>query len=450
MIVSPAPDPKDILWENIALPYQQIRIRSLLSNSALFIGTIFWSSVVAGIYQISGLAFHDNATLNQYIAVLILIILLCLLPALFDLIGRYYIGFKLESEIQHFIMSKYFYYQLVNVYVTITYGSINGAQQLINSITDPSLMVYVLGTSLPTVSLFFVNLIIMKTFLAIPLEMLRFWPLLYQLGLKNKGVQRVLLGGTGREEMEREREKMRERESERDSMDVLMNTMLYGWIYPNIMMVMMILCTYAVIAPVLMPFGVLFFLCIYSMYKYQLLYVYINLYQANGHMWHSVFSFTMISLLFSSLTLCFYLSLQLSHTLVAGPFYAVLPLPLCVLYFWRLCEAKFKHPSTTLTLEFSKEMDRRSVSLSLSSLPTATDTFTPELYRHPSLRERERERERNNEEEYMSSMKGGGREREKEREGRMRAMYSRDGFDEEREREAATVFERFEHRSISV
>lgn len=41
-------------------------------------------------------------------------------------------------------------------------------------------------------------------------------------------------------------------------------------------MVLMILLTYCCIAPLLMPLGTLYFCLAYLMYKYQLLYVFIN------------------------------------------------------------------------------------------------------------------------------------------------------------------------------
>ena len=44
----------------------------------------------------------------------------------------------------------------------------------------------------------------------------------------------------------------------------------------------MIMVVYACIAPVLVPFCVLFFGFCYTMYKYQLLYVYVNDYQSGG------------------------------------------------------------------------------------------------------------------------------------------------------------------------
>ena len=60
---------------------------------------------------------------------------------------------------------------------------------------------------------------------------------------------------------------------------------LYGWVYPQLLFVLMILLTYQCIAPLLMPFGIIFFAFSYVMYKYQLLYVYVNKYQCGGDMW---------------------------------------------------------------------------------------------------------------------------------------------------------------------
>ena len=49
--------------------------------------------------------------------------------------------------------------------------------------------------------------------------------------------------------------------------------------------VLMIVVTYSWVAPLLMPMGSLFFCHSYLMYKYQLLYVYINKDQSGGFMW---------------------------------------------------------------------------------------------------------------------------------------------------------------------
>ena len=51
------------------------------------------------------------------------------------------------------------------------------------------------------------------------------------------------------------------------------------------MQVLMIVVTYSWVAPLMMPMGSLFFCHSYLMYKYQLLYVYINKDQSGGFMW---------------------------------------------------------------------------------------------------------------------------------------------------------------------
>lgn len=94
--------------------------------------------------------------------------------------------------------------------------------------------------------------------------------------------------------------------------------MLYGWVYPQLIMVLIIMITYSCIAPLLLPFCLLFFVFAYIMYKYQLLFVYINDHQSGGYMWYALFDRSLISLLFASLTLLGFLSLQLKVTYYAG------------------------------------------------------------------------------------------------------------------------------------
>ncbi len=67
--------------------------------------------------------------------------------------------------------------------------------------------------------------------------------------------------------------------------------MVYGWIYPQLMMVLMVMVTYAVITPLLLPFCAMFFAAAYIMYKYQLLYVYINDYQSGKYTVYSLLLF---------------------------------------------------------------------------------------------------------------------------------------------------------------
>ena len=56
------------------------------------------------------------------------------------------------------------------------------------------------------------------------------------------------------------------------------------------MKVLMIVTTYACISPLLCPLGTLYYAMAYYMYKYQILYVYINDYQSGGFMWYAIFT----------------------------------------------------------------------------------------------------------------------------------------------------------------
>ena len=138
MIVRPAPNPKDIIWDNVSIPHRQVTSRSSIADAVLIVGALFWSAVVGFITAWSNLesiskkltwlqAYQGTEVyrfLNTYLALGLLLILLAILPFIFDLIARSYEGMKLESEIQNVIMTRYFYYQLANVFVAVGLGSI--------------------------------------------------------------------------------------------------------------------------------------------------------------------------------------------------------------------------------------------------------------------------------------------------------------------------------------
>jgi len=46
MEINHAPNPHDIIWENVAIPKSQITLRSYITNIGVIIGSIFWSSLV--------------------------------------------------------------------------------------------------------------------------------------------------------------------------------------------------------------------------------------------------------------------------------------------------------------------------------------------------------------------------------------------------------------------
>jgi len=376
MNVRAAPNPKDIVWGNVMIPQRQIDVRRTIADITLCIGAFLWSLVVGFITQIANVEtiskeydwVHTySGTLayqlfNSYLSSSILLGLLAALPFMFNVIARSYEGLKLKSEIQNSIMTRYFYYQLANVFVSVYAGSIVSALQEI--VDSPTSIFHILGSTIPNFSVYFVNLIIVKTFTAVPIEMLRIWPLIQILSLKscmNKKTctWRELRTGAFADPR-----------------------VIYGWIYPSLMMVLMIVITYACISPLMAPLGVLYYISAYYMYKYQLLYVFINEYQSGGFMWYAVFTRSMIALICAVTTVVCYLGFRRSFNY--GPFYFTLPLPILIFLFKNACEQKFVSSSSSLSLESAIELDRATYAKRMNGFP-ADSTFRPKLFRQPSL-----------------------------------------------------------------
>ena len=155
----------------------------MFTDAVVILGAIFWFSVIFVIGVISNLKklaenpgfgwlnSYTNTQLyqffNSYLYLGLLLIILALLPYVFDFVARSYQGLKLESEIQNSLMLRYFYYLLANVYVALL-GNLSTAINEI--ISQPIIITTFLGNSIPSFSSYFFNLIVLKTFTAIPIE----------------------------------------------------------------------------------------------------------------------------------------------------------------------------------------------------------------------------------------------------------------------------------------
>jgi len=174
--VSPSPESRDIVWANAHIDSAIINGREFTVNFLLALGVIFWSVPVAGIQalatiekiaKIPGLEWmkkynggHFASFMNGYLPVLALLGLINLLPIIFSWIAVKYENRKTFSDVQNSILGRYFYYQLANIYITVT------AASLLDSIGDilanPSLALSFLGQTLPSVAGYFIALLISK------------------------------------------------------------------------------------------------------------------------------------------------------------------------------------------------------------------------------------------------------------------------------------------------
>lgn len=381
--VTAAPSPMDIVWNNVSVQQQQIDLRKTIADAGVILGAIFWSVFVAAITAFSSLdsisksipslqKYSDTKAydfINTYLALGVLLIVLAILPFFFDIISRQYEGIKFESQIQNIIMSRYFYYLLANVSVAITLGSVS--YSLNDIIKNPKSIMSILGSSVPSFSVYFSQFVIIKAFTAVPIEMLRIPQLLAVVGL---------FSVTKRETVQR-----------RELTKGLFADppMLYGWVYPNLLMVLMIAVCYNCIAPFVLPFCCVYYALVYMMYKYQLLYVYINPEQGGGFMWYAVFDYAMTALMFGIFVLICYLAIR--KTFFSGPFYCLVPLPFIIGTFWARVNQKFKVQALNLSLERAVKIDEAHAIEAEKGQKVPVDDFRHNYYCQPSLTEGELE-----------------------------------------------------------
>ena len=115
----------------------------------------------------------------------------------------------------------------------------------------------------------------------------------------------------------------------------------YGWEFPSQLLVIVIVFSYAVICPVILPFGLLYFMGSLVVYKKQVLYVYQPVYESGGTMFPSALQRTLFGLVCGQMTLIGY---QITRGCYYQPIF-LLPLPVGTImgmgYFRRHYAGKF-------------------------------------------------------------------------------------------------------------
>ena len=193
-----APEPRDIRWQNAEVAKTTQQRREHIVNFFLLLGVILWSFPLAAIQafakaeylaQVPG--FEWIATIhggqfsqfvNGYLPVVALLALIMVLPVIFEYVAVNIEHRKTYSDIQASMLGRYFYYQLANVYISVTAGSI--AKVLASLIDRPSSFLELLGQSLPQMAGYFIALLVTKTLAGLPMIFIRFGALGRMLFLK--------------------------------------------------------------------------------------------------------------------------------------------------------------------------------------------------------------------------------------------------------------------------
>lgn len=109
--------------------------------------------------------------LSGYLPVLALLILIMLLPIIFQQISLHYERRKSYTDVQKSILRRFFIFQLANIYVTVTAGSI--WRSLGDIFENPSKGFQYFGAVFPTMVGYFISFLLVKILGGLPMVLLR-------------------------------------------------------------------------------------------------------------------------------------------------------------------------------------------------------------------------------------------------------------------------------------
>eukprot|EP00934_Nitzschia_sp_Nitz4_P003426 Nitzschia sp. Nitz4//scaffold25_size161228//3967//7344//NITZ4_002409-RA/size161228-processed-gene-0.175-mRNA-1//-1//CDS//3329544523//3416//frame0 len=352
MQVTTAPEPRDVLWGNIYISKGAMRARSLLGEFLVILVISFYSvPVVLVSFLVSEsalvassprLAQLDQATalFSSAIAMvqpMCIVTLQQLLPPLFISISQLE-GLVSFSDVQMRAFSRYFLFQVVNVFlVTTIAGSLfETIAQILNS---PETAFEMLGDSLPAMSSYFITFVTIKAFFGLGLELVRTMAL----------CQAVVRYGLVPDPT------LRQARSIVAGMRAIDDP---GWfpfhkILAQDLLVVVIAVVFAVVAPLVLLPCALFFSFSRIMWTHHHLYVYESVFESGGQFWPKIFRRFIFGLIIAQMTITGQFILKDAR----HEAYATIALMFMTYLFLRNTRARYDPTSSTLPLEVATVMD---------------------------------------------------------------------------------------------
>ncbi|KAB2003435.1 hypothetical protein ES319_D11G131700v1 [Gossypium barbadense] len=297
-----APEPRDVYWRNLAIPYFDLTIRRKSVRS-------FIQGFLPGI---------------------VLKIFLILLPTILMMMSKVE-GFSSRSSLDRRSAGKYHLFLLVNVFL----GSIitgTAFQQLKTFLHQPPTEIpKTVGESIPMKATFFITYTMVDGWAGIAAEILRLVPLVI-FHLKNMFLVKT----------EQDRE---------EAMDP--GCLNFATYEPKIQFCFLLGLVYSAVTPVLLPFVIIFFAFSYVVFRHQVINVYDQRYESGGSFWPDVHRRLLIGLLISQ----FLLMGLLSTKNIEKSTIALLPLPILTIWFHVYCKGRFQSAFVRFSLQDAMTKD---------------------------------------------------------------------------------------------
>ncbi|KAL6549819.1 hypothetical protein OROMI_020307 [Orobanche minor] len=367
-LTNQAPEPRDVYWKNLSIPFVSLTIRKLVMSLSVFALVFFYMIPIAFVQSLANLEGLEKVAsflrpliewkfvksfLQGFLPGLALKIFLYILPAILMVMSKIE-GHVALSVLERRTAAKYYYFMLVNVFLgSIVAGT--AFQQLHAFLHQSAAQIpRNIGVSIPMKATFFITYIMVDGWAGIAGEILRLKPLVI-FHLKNMFIVKT----------ERDLEKA----TNPGGVD-------FPETLPSLQLYFLLGIVYMVVTPILLPFILIFFAFAYLVYRHQVINVYEQQYESAAAFWPHVHGRIMASLLISQLLLMGLLSTKEAAN--STPFLVVLPI--LTLTFHQYCKKRFEPAFRKYPLEeaVSKDAeDRAPVS------EVGLKSYLADAYLHP-------------------------------------------------------------------
>ncbi|XP_030451724.1 CSC1-like protein At4g02900 isoform X1 [Syzygium oleosum] len=363
-----APEPRDVYWDNLAIPYVELTIRRLLMAVALFFLTFFFMIPIAFVQSLANIEGIEKvlpflkpiierkgtkSLIQGFLPGIALKIFLIFLPTILMIMSKIE-GFSSLSSLERRSAGKYHLFVLVNVFL----GSIitgTAFQQLKSFLHQaPTEIPKTVGVSIPMKATFFITYIMVDGWAGIAAEILRLVPLV-MFHLKNTFLVKT----------EKDREQ---------AMDP--GCLGFATSEPRIQLYFLLGFVYSVITPVLLPFIIVFFAFAYMVFRHQVINVYNQKYESGAAFWPDVQRRLIIGMVISQLLLIGLMSTKDAE--ISTPFLIVLPI--LTIWFHMFCKGRFESAFVKFPLQDAMVKD----TLERATEPNLNlKAYLHEAYVHP-------------------------------------------------------------------
>ncbi|KAJ0113337.1 hypothetical protein Patl1_01967 [Pistacia atlantica] len=325
-----APEPRDVYWDNLAIPYVSLAIRKLIIAVAYFFLTFFFMIPIAFVQSLANIEGIEKAVpflkpiievkviksfIQGFLPGIALKIFLIFLPDILMLMSKFE-GFVSRSSLERRSATRYYIFQFINVFL----GSIitgTAFQQLDNFMHQSANDIpKTIGVSIPMKATFFITYIMVDGWAGVAGEILRLKPLIIY-HLKNFFLVKT----------EKDRE---------EAMDP--GTLGFNTGEPQIQLYFLLGLVYAVVTPFLLPFIIIFFVLAFVVYRHQIINVYNQEYESAAAFWPDVHGRIITALIVSQLLLMGLLSTK--EAAQSTPL--LITLPILTIWFHRFCKGCYE------------------------------------------------------------------------------------------------------------